>query len=355
MKTLRNVAMILFFLIAALIVTVCCIYNYQLKPVDEKSTEEIVVVIPSGTSTKKIGEILEKEELIKSAQFFYIYCKLYEVNDMKATTYTLTKAMSLEDIVETLRTGNTYNPDQITIRFVEGINFRNIASTINNNTNNKYEDILKLGTDEKYLDELIAKYWFLTDEIKNKDVYYPLEGYLFPDTYKFASKDVTTKEIFTKMLDRTKQILDKYKDDIEKSKYSVREILTLASIIEKEGKTDDFTNISSVFHNRLDVNMKLESCATTFYGMGLDFNETGIANSEMIANINPYNTYKVEKLPIGPISNPGEKAIKAAIYPEQTKNLFFLSDKKGKTYFFETLDAHAKKKKELIAAGNFYR
>ena len=126
-------------------------------------------------------------------------------------------------------------------------------------------------------------------------------------------------------------------------------------VYEKEGKTDDFTNISSVFHNRLDVNMKLESCATTFYGMGLDFNETGIANSEMIANINPYNTYKVEKLPIGPISNPGEKAIKAAIYPEQTKNLFFLSDKKGKTYFFETLDAHAKKKKELIAAGNFYR
>jgi len=355
MKILRNIAMILFFLIAALIITVCCIYNNQLKPVDPNNKEEIIVVIPSGSSVKQIGEILEEKELIKSSKFFYIYCKLFEIDDMKATTYTLTQAMSLKDIVEVLREGNTYNPNQITIRFIEGVNMRNIAATINNNTNNKYEDILKLASDEKYLDELISRYWFLTDEIKNKDVYYPLEGYLFPDTYKFSSKDVTTKEIFTKMLERTKQILDKYKTEIENSKYSVREILTLASIIEKEGKIDDFTNISSVFHNRLDRNMKLESCATTFYGMGLDFNATGIANSEMIANENPYNTYKVESLPIGPISSPSENAIKAALFPEVTDYLYFLSDKEGKTYFFKTIAEQQQKKKELQAAGKWDR
>lgn len=354
MKTLRNIAMILFFLIAALIITVCCIYNYQLKPVDKEAKEEITIVIPSGSSVKKIGEILEEKELIKSSQFFYIYCKLYNANDMKATTYTLTKAMSLEDIVEILRNGNSYNAGEITIRFVEGINMRNIAATINNNTNNKYEDVLKLASDEKYLDELIAKYWFLTEDIKNKELYYPLEGYLFPDTYKFTGRDVTIKEIFTKMLDRTKQILDKYKNEIENSKYSVHEIITLASIIEKEGKTWDFVNISTVFHNRLNRKIKLESCATTYYGMGLDFNSTGIANSEMIANVNPYNTYKVD-FPIGPISSPSEKAIIAALNPTNSKILYFLSDNEGNTYFFETAAEHAKKKQELIAAGKWNR
>ncbi len=354
MKTLRNIAMILFFLIAALIITVCCIYNYQLKPVDEKSKEEVTIVIPSGSSVKKIGEILEEKELIKSSQFFYIYCKLYNVNDMKATTYTLTKAMTLEDIVETLRTGNSYNSGEIEIRFVEGINMRNIAATINNKTNNKYEDVLKLASDEKYLDELIAKYWFLTEDIKNKELYYPLEGYLFPDTYRFTNKDVSIKQIFTKMLDRTKQILDKYKKDIENSKYSVHEIITLASIIEKEGKVDDFVDISTVFHNRLNIKMKLESCATTYYGMGLDFNSTGIANSEMIANINPYNTYKVA-LPIGPISSPSEKAISAALNPSDSNILFFLSDNEGNTYFFATAAEHAQMKKKLIADGKWNR
>lgn len=347
--------MILFFLIAALIVGLCATYNYQIKAVDTKSTEEIAIVIPNGASVKKIGEILEENKLIKSSQFFYIYCKLYEINDMKASSYTLTKAMSLEDIVKTLRTGNTYNPAEIRIRFVEGSNIRNIAAIINNNTNNKYEDVLKLASDEKYLDELIGKYWFLTNDIKKKEIYYPLEGYLFPDTYQFSSKDVSTKEIFSKMLDRTKQILDKYKQEIEKSNHSVREILTLASIIEKEGKTDDFVNISSVFHNRLHKKMKLESCATTFYGMGLDFNSTGIANSEMLNNVNPYNTYLIEALPIGPISVPSEKAIKAALNPADTEYLYFLSDSDGKTYFFKTYAEHQRKQKELQANGKWNR
>lgn len=355
MKVLRNVAIILFFLIATLIIAVCGMYKYQLKPVDANATEKITVTIPKGASTKKIGEILEEKDLIKSAQFFYIYSKLFEINDMKATTYTLTKSMSVEDIVETLQNGNTYNPNQITIRFVEGINMRNIAILINNNTNNKYDDVIKLMTDETYLDELINKYWFLTEEIKNKELYYPLEGYLFPDTYIFANKDVTIKEIFAKMLNRTETILNKYKTEITNSKYNISEIMTLASVIEKEGKVDDFTNISAVFHNRMNINMKLESCATTFYGMGLDFNATGIANSAMLANENPYNTYKVAKLPIGPISSPSENAIKAALNPEKNENLYFLSDSDGKSYFFKTYAEHQKKQRELEANGKWNR
>ena len=147
--------------------------------------------------------------------------------------------------------------------------------------------------------------------------YYPREEIPFA-TYELLGIGVECIQI------GNKEILLK---DIESSKYSVHEILTLASIIEKEGKLDDFVKISTVFHNRLNKGQRLESCATTYYGMGLDFNATGIANSEMIANINPYNTYKIDNLPIAAISSPSEKAILAALNPEDSQILYFLSDK----------------------------
>ena len=178
---------------------------------------------------------------------------------------------------------------------------------------------------------------------------------MFPNTYRFKSKSVTVEEIFNKLLSQMETELKWYREDIENSKYSFHEILTLASVIEKEGKVDDFKNISSVFHNRLNKGMKLESCATTYYGMGLDFNSVGIANSEMIANNNPYNTYKIAKLPIGPISSVSKKALQAAIEPNNNKYLYFLSDKDGKTYFFNTYKEHQKKQQELIKAGKWYR
>ena len=117
-------------------------------------------------------------------------------------------------------------------------------------------------------------------------------------------------------------------------------LLTLASVIEKEGKIVDFKKISSAFHNRLEINKPLESCATTFYGMGMDFNEVGIATPEMTSSNNPYNTYKIVGLPIGPISIPGKNAIEAAINPANTEYLYFLSDNEGGKYFCNTYDEH---------------
>lgn len=348
-------AIILFFLLSALIITVCCLYNYNLSPVDKNDNAKIEVVIPSGASVKNIGDILEEKELIRNSKFFYLYCKLFEINDLKATTYSLSKNMTVEEIVEALRAGNSYNPDEISITFKEGINIRNVATVISSNTNNKYEDILALLKNEAYLDELIKEYWFLTEKIKNKDIYYSLEGYLFPDTYKFPNKDVTTREIFKKMLDKMEDVLNEYKEELANSKYSVHEILTFASIVEKEGKTKDFNGIASVFHNRLEINMKLESCATTYYGMGLDFNEVGIATNEMTSNQNPYNTYQIATLPIGPIGLPSKKALEATLNPTESQDLFFLSDNEGVTYFFETYSAHQQKEKELRQQGKWDR
>lgn len=355
MKLFRNIALTFLVLAIIAVVSVCYVYNVNIKPVDENDKTVIEVLIPNGTSKKKVGEILEEKELIRSSTFFSIYIKLFEVGDLKASTYELSKSMDLKEIISILEKGNSYNPNQITITFKEGINIREVATLIKNNTNNSYDEVISLVNNKDYLNELKNKYWFITDDVMNESLYYSLEGYLFPDTYYFSSKDVSIKEILGKMLDRMEDVLEEYKEEINSSDYSVHEILTLASIVEKEGKTKDFLNISSVFHNRLKINMSLGSCATAYYGMGMDFNEVGIANSEMISNVNAYNTYKLTSLPVGPIALPSKNAIESAIRPNESENLFFLSDNQGNTYFFKTYAEHQKKERELRAQGKWER
>ena len=344
----KNIIIILLLLMGSVLVTTGLLWIHYTGKVSNNS--ELITVEIKGSGVQ-IGKILEENELIKSANFFKLYLKINQINDLKAGTYQLSSNMKLAKIVEMLQEGNNYNANEITITFKEGLNMRELATVIADNTNNTYDDIMNLLKDKDYLKELIDEYWFLEDDILNKKIYYPLEGYLFPETYRFKNKDVSVKEIFSKLLNQMDIELTKNRVLIEESKYSIHEILTLASVIEKEGKENDFVNVSTVFHNRLKIGQKLESCATTFYGMGLDFNATGIANSQMIANNNPYNTYKIKSLPVGPIACVSRKAIEAALKPSEEKYLYFLSDSKGKTYFFNTYKEHQNKQKQLQQAG----
>lgn len=354
MKKLRNIAMILFFAVAILIIAVCSLYNYNLKPINKNDDTKIEVKIPNGSSIKNIGDILEEKELIRSSKFFYIYCKLYKVNDMKATTYAFTKSMSLEEIIESLRKGNSYNPDEITITFNEGINMRKVAKIIESNTNNKYDDVFTLLEDEKYIDELIDEYWFINDEIKNKEIYYPLEGYLFPNTYKFKNKDVTVKEIFKVMLDESDKILSKYKSVITSNKYTVHQLLTLASIVELEGvNTNDRNGIASVFYNRLENGWALGSDVTTYYAAKVEMNERDLLKSE-INDANAYNTRSstmAGKLPVGPVANVSEASIKAVLYPVESDYFYFVADKYGTVHFTKTYSEHQAKIAQLKSEG----
>jgi len=354
MKLLRNVAMILFFLIAALIIVVCSLYNYNLKPVDKNDNTKIEVVIPSGSSVKNIGEILEKKELIRSSDFFYIYCKLFEVNDMKATTYVLSKDMDFEEIINMIREGNNYNPDEITITFQEGIHMRKVAKIIEENTNNKYEDVFTLLNDKEYIDSLIKEYWFITDDIKNPNIYYSLEGYLYPNTYKFKNKNVTVKEIFKVMLDETNKVLNKYRSVINGSDYTLHELLTLGSIVELEGvNTNDRNGIASVFYNRLENNWSLGSDVTTYYAARVEMNERDLRVDELNA-VNAYNTRSQSmagKLPVSPISNVSEASIKAVLYPVESDYYYFVADKYGNVYFTKTMAEHEAKIKQLKNEG----
>ena len=343
-------------LIAISFGAIAFVYKTNTGAMDPNSKDKIEVVIPQNSTARTVGEILKDKGLIKNVDFFALYLKLFPLKkDIKASTYYLSKDMTLDDILKTITEGNSINNEQIKITFKEGINIRKFASLVESKTSNTEQDVYDLLKDYEYLNELIENYWFIDKSIKEDNIYYSLEGYLFPDTYYFVNKDVSVKDIIKKMLDREEEILEEYKDDIAASKYSVREILIMASIIEKEGKTKDFDKIASVFYNRLSISMKLESCATLYYGAKKEFSDVGIATSEMIANDNPYNTYMYDGLPVGPISLPSKEAIEAAVHPADTEYVYFLSDNEGVTYFFNTYSEHQAKQAELIKAGKWER
>lgn len=364
-------------LVFVTIIVLFITYKRNLKPVDSSDNTPITVEIPTGAVSKDIGKILKDKDLIRSSTFFNIYVKLFKPGNMKAGVYTLTRSMSLTEIIDTLVKGNSYNPDEIKLSFKEGINMRKIAEVIENGTNNSYDDVIKKSKDSEYLDKIIEKYWFIDEHIKDSNLKYNLEGYLFPNTYNFKNKDVTVEEIFNKMLDEMGKVLEPYKEDIQKSKLSFHELLTLASVIEKEAvdcnsakdktckdKDDYRVNISKVFYNRLNSNMSLGSDVTTYYALDIDnakkyVEETcGGKNCINYSVKSPYNTRLTDgtmngKLPVGPIATVSVGSIKASIYPSNVNYVYFVANIEDKVmYFYENYNDFLKKKNELAKVNN---
>ena len=331
-------------------------YKSSANPVNKDNNKETIVEIKKGTKTEEIINLLKQNDLIKSELATKIYIKLNGVKSLQAGKYNLSQSMSLNDILNTISSGKIYD-ETIEIKFSEGKNMRWIAKEIASKTNNTEEDVFNLLKDEEYIDELIQKYWFLTNIIKNKNIYYPLEGYLFPDTYKFKNKDVTVKEIFETLLNNMDKELKGIKEQGQATGKSVHEILTIASIIELEGNDAEArTGISSVIYNRLKKNMSLGSDVTTYYAMQVDMGERNLYSSE-INTSNPYNTRGPNmngKLPVGPIASPSKESIKAAVNPSKTSYLYFVSDSNGKIYFTSTYEEHKNLIKKLQSQGLWY-
>lgn len=351
--TKRKIKPLFFILIGILIIGILIGgFFFFTGPVNSFDKKDIEVEIPSGTSREKIGEILKEKGLIRSTTVFKLYLKMNKANNLKAATYLLNKSMDVNTIIKELEKGSNYNPNRVILTFKEGERITSYAKLIEKKTNNSYDDVINTINDKEYLQELISKYWFLTDSILDSDIYYPLEGYLAPETYFFDNKDVSVKEIINTLLKQEEKVLEKYKDKISNNPHYY---ITMASIVELEGtNSENMKTIASVFENRLKSRMNLGSDVTTYYGLQVAM--TSDLTSEQFASVNAYNTRStsmIGKMPIGPISNPSIEALDASINHEASDYYYFVADKHGKVYFTKTLTEHNQKVAEIKKNGDW--
>lgn len=349
MNKFKNLSKLILIL-GLLFIIISFILFYLSSPVDKNNKKNIDVEIKQGTSTIEASKILKKKNLIRSKTLFNFYAKLDRKKTLKAGVYQFNKSMNLKEIINNLQKGSTYNPKRIEITFKEGENVKTYIEKIEKNTNYTFEEIKNTFNDRVYLKELINKYWFLKDDILNDEIYYPLEGYLKPDTY-FFEEDVTIKEIIITLLDHEKILLDKYKNKIK----DINEVIILSSIVELEGTNlDNKKMIIGIFKNRLNSGMNLGSDVTTYYGLQIDMNKD-LSSSEFQKD-NAYNTRSVNmigKLPVGAISNPSEESIDATVNYSDNDYLFFVADKNGKIYYSKTNAEHEKLTQEIKNRGDW--
>lgn len=342
---------IIIFILLLIIITIS-IYCVKLQAVN--SNKEIVQFqIQSGDTYSNIAQKLKKQNLIKSPLAYKIYIKTHKKNTLKIGQYKLSSSMSVNEIIKVLSSSD-YMEEYTNITFKEGINMKTIANLIEQNTNNKESDVYDLLKNEQYINSLINNYWFLTEEIKNKEIYYPLEGYLFPDTYQFK-KDAKVEEIFKVLLDQMDIELSKYKQEIENSKFTVHQLLTLASIVELEaGNSNERNQVASVFYNRINDGWTLGSDVTTYYAAQKSFKEDLYASE--IAECNAYNTRGTcfKGLPVGPISSPSRESIEGVMKPTPSNYYYFVADKNGKTYFNKNEYEHQQTVASLKREGLWY-
>ncbi len=340
--------------LVVILIAAVLVFTLSISPVNKNNTETVKFVVETGDTYSNLSTKFKDADLIRSEMFYKIYIKITSPDDLQAGKYPMSQSMSLIDIVNMLKNHTTYNPDAVTITFPEGINMTRVAEIIAANTNNTKKSVYALLKDNDFLDEMITKYWFLSKDIKNANIYYSLEGYLFPNTYEFEDKDVSVRDIFIKMLDETKKQLEPYKTDIEANKMSIHKLLTLASIVELEAWSEtDRQTVAGVFYNRLNSDWALGSCVTTYYASKVQMGERDLKVSEINA-FNSYNTRSSKmagKLPVGPICNPSINSIKAALYPGENDYYYFVSDKNKKLYFNKTFAAHEKAIKDLQSQG----
>lgn len=348
-NSIGKLVVILILIIAILLIPLI-IYRNNLKPVDSKNPKQVNVQISEGASGKSIAKKLKDAGVIRNENAFRRFAKS-SFPKFKAGTYLITTDKSADDIVKMMVNGEV-SKNIVNIQLIEGKTFKDLAKIISEKLGIPEDDVIKKGRDKEYLKTLISNYWFLTDEILDDNIYYPLEGYLFPDTYTFDKSNCSVEMVFKEMLKETEKKLKQYNDFKGTKNLGIHQVLTLASVVEKETlPKSDRDIVATIFMNRLNKKMNLGSDVTTYYANNVEMGKRDLRVSE-INKKNPYNTRGPNmegKLPIGPICMPSEESIIAAIDMatayKPTSDLFFVSDKNGKIYSSSTNREH----EEIIA------
>ena len=339
---MKKVIISLITLFLSVIILGIIVFLFLLGPVDKKS-KAIYFKVENGSPTREVIKNLKSQKLIRNEYVALLYIKLHPDYNIKAGTFSLSGSFSTEKIFKLLDEGNTVEKEGITVTFIEGKRLDYFVDVISNKFGYSKDEINAVLNDKEYLNYLIDNYWFITDEILNKDIYYPLEGYLYPETYKF-SPDSSIKTIINKLIYTLSEKIEPYKDEIESNNLTFHQILSLASDIEVEGNNEaDRKLISGVFFNRLRSGMSLGSDVTTYYAVKKDLKESLWYYD--IDFVSPYNTRlssMAGKINVGPICSPSIISIKAVLEPTNSDYLYFYADYlgDGTVYYSKTNAEH---------------
>jgi len=341
-------------LICTIVYMTSALYGYRYIVEGTKQAEEIIsesegdiFTIPSGARTTNIADELKKQGYIKNTTIYRILSKLMGFdNAYKAGKYIITKDMNYYALMLRLTGEALKNPTK-DILIPEG---RTLLETVEILEGQGYIDKEKFF---RIASQKLEQYKFL-ESVKESDARkYPLEGYLYPDTYRM-DEGWTEEQLILRMLDQFNRIFtQEYYDRAQELGMTVDEVVTLASLIEAEARYPaDYKKISSVFHNRLKKGMKLESDVTVQYarvyaGLG----RTSVVLYKDLEIDSPYNTYIHEGLPPGPVCSPRKDAIEAALYPEKTNYLFFFATPDGTNIYNETYEKHIADQKKYGVSG----
>ena len=331
-------------------------YRYvesALQPVDANSKQYVTVQIPEGANLQQIGDTLEKSGLVKHGFIFSLYAKYKDYNDLKSGYYNLQKSMSTDDIIKELQKGGTPQPQEVALANLtipEGYTLDQIAQTVGQLQGDFKEPLtadafLAKVQDETFISQLVAKYPTLLESLPTKEsgVRYRLEGYLFPATYSIT-ESTTVESLIDEMVAAMDKNLSAHYTAIKEKNLTVNELLTIASLVEKEGlKTDDRKLIAGVFYNRLNLGMPLQSNIAILYAEGKLGQNISLADDAAIdTTINsPYNVYTNLGLMPGPVDSPSLDAIEASINQTKSDYLYFVANvQDGKVYFATTREEH---------------
>ena len=331
-------------------------YQYvqsSLQPVDASSKQYVTVQIPEGANVQTIGSTLEKSGLIKHGVIFAFYAKYKNYSDLKSGYYNLQKSMSTEDIIHELQKGGTaeaQEPALANLTIPEGYTIDQMAQAVGQLQGDFKEPLtadafLAKVQDENFISQEVAKYPSLLESLPTKEsgVRYRLEGFLFPATYSIK-ESTTIESLIDEMLAAMDKTLAPHYSTIKSKNLTVNELLTIASLVEKEGaKTEDRKLIAGVFYNRLNLGMPLQSNIAILYAQGKLGQKISLADDAGIdTSINsPYNVYTNLGLMPGPVDSPSLDAIESSINQTKSENLYFVADvTDGKVYYASNKEEH---------------
>ena len=332
-----------------------------LQPVDPSSKQYMTVQIPDGSNAQEIGSTLEKSGVIKNGLVFTLYVKYKNYNELKSGYYNLQKSMSVEDVIKELQKGGTPEPQEVTLASLtipEGYTLEQIAQTVGQLQGNfkevlTAEAFLAKVQDENFIAQEVTKYPNLLESLPTKDsgVRYRLEGYLFPATYTIK-ENTTVESLIDEMLAAMDKNLSSHYATIKEKNLTVNELLTIASLVEKEGaKTEDRKLIAGVFYNRLNLGMPLQSNIAILYAEGKLGQNISLADDAAIDTSidSPYNDYTKVGLMPGPVDSPSLDAIESSINQTKSDYLYFVANvQDGKVYYATTLEEHDRNVQEHI-------